>query len=68
MNDKYGIELDVNINGFKTKMKQAQGEAKSLAQALRTMKEGAVFGGVGSTDYITPFSDKIKVANHFLEK
>ena len=63
MNDKYGIELDVNINGFKTKMKQAQGEAKSLAQALRTMKEGAVFGGVGSTDYITPFSDKIKVAN-----
>lgn len=63
MNDKYGIELDVNINGFKTKMKQAQGEAKSLAQALKTMKEGAVFGGVGSTDYITPFSDKIKVAN-----
>lgn len=62
MNDKYGIELDVNINGFKTKMKEAQGEAKSLAQALRTMKEGAVLGGVGSTDYITPFSDKIKVA------
>ena len=62
MNDKYGIELDVNINGFKTKMKQAQGEAKNLAQALRTMKEGAVLGGVGSTDYITPFSDKIKVA------
>lgn len=62
MQDKYGIELDVNINGFKTKMKQAQGEAKSLAQALRTMREGAVLGGVGSTDYITPFSDKIKVA------
>ena len=63
MQDKYGIELDVNIDGFKTKMKQAQGEAKSLAQALRTMKEGAVLGGVGSTDYITPFSNKIKVTN-----
>lgn len=63
MNDRYEVSLDANINGFKAKMKEASGEAKSLAQSLRTMKEGATLGGVGSRDLITPFSNKIKVAN-----
>lgn len=59
MQDKYGIELDANINGFKTKMKEASGEAKNLGQQLKTFTKGAFV----NDQYIDIFSNKISIAS-----
>lgn len=59
MNDRYGITIDANINGFKAKMKEAQGEAKSLASELRTFSKGAFV----NDQYIDIFSKKISIAS-----
>lgn len=59
MQDKYGIELDANINGFKTKMKEASGEAKNLAQQLKVFTKGAFV----NDQYIDIFSNKISIAS-----
>lgn len=59
MQDKYGIELDANINGFKAKMKEASGEAKSLGQQLKTFTKGAFV----NDQYIDIFSNKISIAS-----
>lgn len=59
MNDKYGIELDANINGFKAKMKEASGEVKSLGQQLRILNKGAIV----NDQFIDIFSNKISIAS-----
>lgn len=59
MQDKYGIELDANINGFKAKMKEASGEAKNLGQQLRAFTKGAFV----NDQYIDIFSNKISIAS-----
>ena len=59
MQDKYGIELDVNISNFKAKMQQAKGEAKSLASELKTLTKGDIVGG----EFINIFSNKISIAS-----
>lgn len=59
MQDKYGIELDANINGFKAKMKEASGEAKNLGQQLKTFTKGAFV----NDQYIDIFSNKISIAS-----
>ena len=59
MQDKYGIELDANINGFKSKMKEASGEAKNLAQQLKVFTKGAFV----NDQYIDIFSNKISIAS-----
>lgn len=57
--ERYGIDLDVNLTGFKTKMNEAKNEAKSLGQALREVNKFDVVGGQG----ISIFSDKISIAS-----
>ena len=57
--EKYGIDLEVNLTGFKTKMNEAKNEAKSLGQALREVNKFDVVGGQG----ISIFSDKISIAS-----
>jgi prophage DNA circulation protein len=59
LQDKYGIELDANINGFKAKMKEASGEAKNLGQQLKTFTKGAFV----NDQYIDIFSNKISIAS-----
>lgn len=57
--ERYGIDLEVNLRGFKAKMNQAKNEAKSLGQALREVNKFDVVGGQG----ISIFSNKISIAS-----
>ena len=59
MQDKYGIEIDAYIDGFKAKMQDAKGEVKSLGQALKVFNKGAFV----DDQYIDIFSNKISIAS-----
>ena len=58
-NERYGIDLEVNLRGFKAKMNKAKNEAKSLGQALRAVNKFDVVSGQG----ISIFSNKISIAS-----
>ena len=57
--DRYEVEVSANINGFKSKMKEASGEAKNLAQQLKVFTKGAFV----NDQYIDIFSNKISIAS-----